>query len=178
MRMLASILIAITLSGCVAIPYPHRVTDLPETQGTIVDGQTGKPIPNFAVTISKFQNRQYFRGNVICEMNNDPDMQKTVRTDQSGKFVFSEESHWKFFKFLWLGPIDFLYLCSELCLTYQLDSSGEPLHFDDKQSHSFAFRPVYNPHIIIGDNSSPRYGPIIFDVLRTKTPNQPSEVVH
>lgn len=171
MKILATILIAITLSGCIAIPYPHRVTDLPKTQGTVVDSQTGKPVSNAVITLSNFHNKQYFRGNEIWSVNNDPEIQRATKTDLSGKFIFEEVKHWQYFKFLWLGPLDIHLPCSELSLTYQFNPSDKPILFDDPKTQSFAFRQIYSPHIIIGDNSTPRYGPITFETLKITSPN-------
>lgn len=162
MKFLVVIFTAIVLFGCVPIPYPHRVTDIPEVKGSVVNADTGKPVGNVAITLSKFCNREMFGE------NKKPVMQKTSKTNVAGEFVIEEEKHWLFFKFLWLGAIDFGFLSSELNLTYQIEPTDKPLCFSDPSSECFASRPVYNPHIIIGDNSTPRYGPYDFHTLKIK----------
>jgi hypothetical protein len=173
MKFLATVILIITLSGCIAIPYPHRITDMPEVQGTIVNAESNEPMKNITVLLSKYHKKRFYDIDEKKSIEEPPVDQQIVVTSDDGQFKFQKEEHWFFFKFFWLGPIDFMYESSELRLSYKLEFNDKPQNFDKAESVGFGGKYIYSPSF--GHLGDAQYGPFKFDTLEINNPNQKLE---
>lgn len=173
MNKLVIILLMVTLNGCMGIPvpYPCKVTDLPETKGQLIDKVTGYPVANVKLTLSKVGADKSWHSDEY-RVREDELLQKAeAKTDNSGVFRFEEVSHWRFFKFVWITymgtpPV----FGSAMSLTYSFGSQNEKRHFEDANiSPYFEFREEYNS--FTGERAR-RNGPLDLGKLIIGNPNK------
>jgi hypothetical protein len=162
MKAIITILAMITLSGCVPIPYPHRVTDMPQINGTLIDELTGEPVENITVIATKYYDGGLVWSNdepLMIELN--PLAQQNTLSCSNGGFIIEKDEHWQFFKFLWLGPIDFPHFTTAVSLSYKRDPKESPTVFPAiKLGHKLDYVPY------IGYDSDPKYGPYRLNNLK------------
>ena len=162
------ILISISLCGCVAVPYPHKVTKHPEIKGRII--QKDQPVENLTVVLTKYQTEAFldeFKGG----HEKTPLFEVKTQTNSNGEFFFPETKEWTFFKFLILAPVDGTPLGTSFDLDYQIDSDENLDSFPNSyQTTDIACKNAYVPIYLHHNNKVPQYDPI--NLGNIKIPNQ------
>jgi hypothetical protein len=87
------LLLMLGLTGCLAIPYPHKIVPYSHITGRIIDANTGAPVAGAIVGLSQ--------GHASRE------------TDSNGNFEFKPEEEWRLFFNLPLLPFEFWWMCGD-----------------------------------------------------------------
>lgn len=90
-----ALLALVATSGCIAIPYPHKVVPHSHITGRTVDAETGEPLPD-----------------MIVSLTSTPRIRRVTNAD--GFFEFAPQAEWRYFCIVWLLPVDFFYIRDSL----------------------------------------------------------------
>lgn len=155
------------LCGCVAVPYPHRVTKYPEIKGKII--QNDQPAENLTVVLTKIQIEPFL--NQYTQSREQTTLfEIQTKTDSNGEFVFSEKKKWQYFKYLILAPVDGTPIGTNFDLEYKIDSD-EKLHSfpNSYQTTGICYKTAYIPIYMHPQNEVPKYNAINLGTI--KIPN-------
>lgn len=119
-RVIPLALLAVLATGCLAIPYPHKVTKFPGVSGVLVTQTTGEPIPGVTVKVTRRYELPGTQNPTQAQIDASIIDERLTTTSANGWFQIEPEESPHFVKFLPLVPFDPFWMPVLLDISYQL----------------------------------------------------------